>query len=401
MGPSGRNSPGGRRRVRIAMVAYSNYETDPRLPRTAKAFTSQGYLVDVYCLAREKSDRSVRENGVRIFRLPLQRKRGRSVNYLVRYGAFFLWTTALMSIQHLRRRYDVVFVHNLPNFLVFSATIPRIAGAKVVLEIHDPAPELLSAIREDGPPPWLLRMTEVEERASLGFADSVITVSEPMRARLLAIRPSMPVSVVMNTPEIDGFRRPPAGEPMLPGQWLVYCGTIAYRHGLDLVVEALAKLTPEFPDLGLAIGGEGPEVDAVLALAADLGVADRVKFLGLVPTRDVPKLLAGATAGVSALREDDFGALVFSMKVPEYLAAGLPVICSRTRTMRDYFDEDELFFFTPGDVDDLARAIRELLGDLGEATTRPMRAQAKLDTLDWSRQSDVLVETIESLIGSA
>jgi glycosyltransferase involved in cell wall biosynthesis len=123
-----------------------------------------------------------------------------------------------------------------------------------------------------------------------------------------------------------------------------------------------------------------------------------VDYRGIVSPDDVPAALAGATAGVSPLREDEFGALVFSMKVPEYIAAGLPVICSRTRTMRHYYDDGELFFFEPGDAEDLARAIREVLSDPTGARQRSVRGMSTLQQLDWSAQRKVLIETVDELV---
>ena len=392
--------PARRRPIRIAMVVYSYYEIDRRVMRAARALAARGYLLDVFCLARDDADPLPPEEGVRFFRLPLRRKRAGSASYLMRYGAFFLWATAVLSARHFRRRYDLVYVHNLPNFLVFTAALPKVTGTKVLLDVHDPAPELLTAMREDGPSPWLLRMTRAEERVSLSFAESVITVNEAMRRRLLGIRPSARVEVVMNVPDGEVTLRPPAvARPQGPPR-LVYSGTIAYRHGVDLVVEAVARLTPEFPTLRLAIVGEGPDTESVLARGRELGISDRVEFFGHMPSVEVPRFLAGAAAGVSPLREDEFGALVFSMKVPEYAAAGLPAICARTSTMRDYFSEDELFFFTPGDVDDLARVIRQVLNDPVAAAARSTRSLARVRALDWSVQRDALIGTVESLVGA-
>jgi glycosyltransferase involved in cell wall biosynthesis len=136
----------------------------------------------------------------------------------------------------------------------------------------------------------------------------------------------------------------------------------------------------------------------VLALARERGVLDRVEYRGVVQPDEVPSVLAGATAGLSPLREDQFGALVFSMKVPEYIAAGLPVVCSRTRTMRHYYAEDELTFFEPNDAKDLGRAIREVLCDPDGARERTARGMSKLEELDWSAQRKVLIETVDSLV---
>ena len=88
------------------------------------------------------------------------------------------------------------------------------------------------------------------------------------------------------------------------------------------------------------------------------------------------------------------------MKVAEYVALGLPVICSGIATMRHYFSDDELLFFEPENAEDLARAIRVLLTDPAAAEERAARSRMKLDKLDWPAQKETLVETVEALAGS-
>jgi glycosyltransferase involved in cell wall biosynthesis len=102
-----------------------------------------------------------------------------------------------------------------------------------------------------------------------------------------------------------------------------------------------------------------------------------------------------AVAGISAQREDVFGSLVFSMKVAEYAALGLPVICAGTTTMRYYFDDDEMLFFEPENTEDLARAIRKMLSDPDAAAERAVKCRIKLDKLSWSAQKVTLVEIVE------
>jgi glycosyltransferase involved in cell wall biosynthesis len=88
------------------------------------------------------------------------------------------------------------------------------------------------------------------------------------------------------------------------------------------------------------------------------------------------------------------------MKVAEYVALGLPVICSGIATMRHYFADDELLFFEPGNPEDLARAIRALLTNPAAAGERAARSRMKLDKLDWPAQKETLVKTVEALVGS-
>jgi glycosyltransferase involved in cell wall biosynthesis len=390
--------------VRIAMIAYTVYECDARVRRAVGALTENGYHVDLFTISTgeisESSNSESSNNGLlRIHRLRMSMQQAAAARYAFEYGAFFAWVLARISFLHARRRYDVVYVHNMPNFLVFAGTLPKITGAKIVLDVHDPVAELMASIRGRGLPAWLRRLANAEERLSMSFSDAVITVNESMRRRLRATSQRQ-VAVVMNLPDPALFTpRQASGDGRDP-DLLVYSGTISERNGLDLVVRALSTLVGEFPLLHLRVIGDGPSLEPVRRLAQDLAIADRVEFLGFVPNDQVPSLVSGAAAGIAAQREDIFGSLVFSMKVAEYVALGLPVVCSGVTTMRHYFADDELLFFEPGSPDDLARGIRDLLTHPAAAQDRVFRSRIKLDKLDWPAQKETLVGTVEAAAGS-
>jgi glycosyltransferase involved in cell wall biosynthesis len=381
------------------MVAYAPYEMDARVKRAAEALVERGHHVDVFAVPHEGTRPARDTTLLRVRRLRMRKQRTAAARYAFEYGGFLVWAFTAVSLCHLRRRYHIIYVHNLPNFLVFAGLIPKITGARVVLDVHDPAAELLACVRGRDLPGWLRRLVLAEERISLSFADAVITVNEPMRQRLGASSRS-PVTVVMNLPDPALFGPREPSRDRAAGPWLVYSGTVARRAGLDLVVRALARLAAEFPQLGLRVIGEGPALESVRQLAQHEGVADRVELLGFVPYPEIPARVSGAVAGISAQRADAFGALVFSVKVAEYVALGLPVICSGTATMRHYFGADEMLFFQASNPDDLARAIRDLLTDPAAARDRALRGRMKLDQLGWSAQKQALVATVEELAGS-
>jgi glycosyltransferase involved in cell wall biosynthesis len=386
--------------VRIAMIAYTLYEVDGRVKRAAEALAEVGHQVDLFTVSGEGTSAGSDHGLIRVRLLHMQKKQTGVARYAFEYGLFFSWALVRVSLLHARRGYDIIYVHNMPNFLVFAGLIPKLGGARIVLDVHDPAAELLATIRGRDLPPWIRRLAQAEERISISFSDALITVNEPMRRRLAAISPR-PVAVVMNLPDPGLFARTAAPRQKEGQDWIAYSGTIAHRNGLDLVVRALYLLRDEFPALRFRVIGDGPGLDPVARLAGDLGIADRVEFLGFVPYDQVPFLLSGAAGGISPAREGAFGSLVFSMKVAEYVALGLPVICSGIATMRYYFSDDELLFFEPENAEDLARAIRDLLTDPAAAEERAARSRIKLDKLDWPAQKETLVETIEALTSSA
>jgi glycosyltransferase involved in cell wall biosynthesis len=382
--------------VRIAMIAFTLYQLDSRVQRAAEALAEDGHEVDVFSVSRGAPAAGNSHERLRFRFLSMQKKQTGLARYVFEYGVFSAWAFAAVSLLHPRRRYQVVYVHNMPNFLVFAGLLPKLSGARIVLDVHDPAAELLADIRGAELPAWTRWLAEAEERISIAFSDTLITVNESMRRRLSAIT-ARPVSVVMNIPDPERFAS--VGEPR--GQrnmdLIVYSGSVAYRNGVDLIVRAAYMLAGEFPALRFRIIGEGPALDDVMNLAADLGVTDRIEFRGMVPSGQVPEMLSDANAGIAPQRGGVFGSLVFSMKVADYVSLGLPVICSGIATMRHYFTDDELLFFAPGSPEDLARAIRAVLADPAAAGERAIRSRAKLDKLDWNAQKQTLVTAIASL----
>ena len=112
----------------------------------AEAVADAGFEMRVICL-RDKGELPHETcNGVITDRLPFSRGFGRPLPLTVLGWIWFvLLAGVLVTWQHLRHPYDVIIAHNMPDFLVFAAIIPRILGAKVVLDVQDVSPELMAA----------------------------------------------------------------------------------------------------------------------------------------------------------------------------------------------------------------------------------------------------------------
>ena len=137
--------------TKVAAVVFSYYRWDARVRREAESLVEAGMSVDVICLQKEGESKEETINGVSVRRLPLGRKRAGQFRYIFEYFAFTLLALMRLSVRHVSRRYDVVHVHNMPDFLVFTALLPRLTGSKIVLDLHDPTPEVYMAKYSMGP----------------------------------------------------------------------------------------------------------------------------------------------------------------------------------------------------------------------------------------------------------
>jgi glycosyltransferase involved in cell wall biosynthesis len=355
---------------RHCMVVFAHYpHSETRVQREAEALVDHGYEVDVICLrARGEAVVDIHYN-VTIYRLPIARVKGKTLTaQLLDYIAFFVLALLKLTKLSLQRRYDVVQVHNLPDFLVFAALIPKLTGSRVILDLHDLMPEFYQGRFGQASNNSLMRLILLQESLSCRFADHVITVSEHWRQALIK-RGVLPekCSVVMNLADPRIFH-PLSAKDAPPKDnshfRLFYHGTLPERYGLDLVLQAMNRVRHQIPEIHLTLIGSGEHLKTLKRMADDLNLKENhVQFRSNVPAEQLPPLIAAADVGVVPYRDDVFTDSLLPTKLMEYVVMGLPSIVARTSAISAYFDETMVQFFTPGDVEDLARCILRLYSD--------------------------------------
>jgi glycosyltransferase involved in cell wall biosynthesis len=349
--------------ARILMVAYTNYRRDPRVRREAEALVEEGHEVTFLASRQPGQPNEEVIDGVRVIKLPGLGNHRRSIAiYLLDYGLFFLLATWHITLRPLR--YALIHVNNMPDFLVFSAWLPRLLGRPVIHDVHDLMPELYGEKFGEGRGGWMIWLLKLQERWAGRFATAVLTVEERLR-KILASRgiPIEKIHVLMNLPDDRIFKPRPAPPVKKPGDpfVIVYHGTLARRLGLDLAIEAVGLLRESIPNLELRIIGDGEERLPLIALRDRLDLKDRVTFSdGFVPVQQIPEMIADADMGLVPLRISAGTDIMLPTKLLEYVSLGIPTACPRTTTIGMYFDEDMVEFFEAGDVESLAAAIMRL-----------------------------------------
>lgn len=140
---------------------------------------------------------------------------------------------------------------------------------------------------------------------------------------------------------------------------LLFVGRIAPVKGLRLLVDALARLKDEAPDLRLTLVGDGPDRKMIEAAVTAAGLGDRVRFTGYLSQAEVAEELKAAD--IAVLPSFAEGVPVFLM---EALASGKPVIATQVGGMGELVQHGENgLIVPPGDTDGLVEAIRALASD--------------------------------------
>lgn len=174
---------------------------------------------------------------------------------------------------------------------------------------------------------------------------------------------------------------------LLEGRWLITVARLTPHKGIDTGIRCLAALAREIPNLRYAVVGTGPDQARLEGLAHELGVGDRVRFLGLVPEADLPGLynVGDVYLGPSRLHESDVEG--FGISIVEASASGLPVVVGRSGGTSDAVRDGETGALV--DAEDpaaFAAAVRPILQDPDRAARMGAAGRRAVETFyNWDR----------------
>ena len=253
----------------------------------------------------------------------------------------------------------------LPYFLIFPVWPFKALGVRLALDMHDPMPELFAS-RFGHARGFLFGLLVLVERWSVRVADAVFVVHQ--RHHDILVERGIPpakMTIVMNCADERIFDPERHALPVSSGDEFVilYHGSVVERYGLDTLVRAAARVAPDLPALRVHIVGSGDFEGPLRDLVATLGLEGVVHMESGVPHEQIPPRILAADACVVPMRDDLFTNLILPVKLLEAVAMCRPVVSSRTRNIERYFDDRALYYFTPGDSDDLARSLRAIATD--------------------------------------
>jgi glycosyltransferase involved in cell wall biosynthesis len=387
---------------RVAIVVHAIYPGDPRVRRQSDALTDAGHEVDVIALRRRGEPAEEAAGSQRIVRLPLDRLFTGFAGHLGEYTAFTAMAAWRLAREHRRRRYDLVQVATVPDFLGFAALPEKLAGVPLLLDLHEDMPEFFRdrfTARVLRP---LLPLVDGVTRASAALADELITVHEPLRQ--LSIARGVPpdkIAVVMNSADQRLFD--PARHARLPFMAdgtlrLVHHSNLQRIYGLDVAIRGLATL-PAGLDWRLDVYGDGPWRGPIEAAIAETGSAARVTLHGRVLIDQLPALLAGSDIGLVPSLPEPYMRYSLSTKLLEYAAMGVPTIASDLATVRHHFTDAALRFVHGGDPAAIARAVSDLAADPEATVAMGLEAQREAAAYDWEHQRALYLAIVERLAG--
>lgn len=304
-------------------------------------------------------------DGVEIHRYPLSSARGGLTGYFREYGSALWQTFRLVRRLSRERPFDVVHACNPPDFLLVAAWPARLAGARLVFDQHDLTPELFLT-RFEGRHSWLHRLTLAIERMSFAAADVVLATNESYSqiARTRGHKRPQEVFVVRNGPDLRTLQTPspdPAlkrGRPLLIG----YVGLMASQDGIDYALRSLALLGERRDDWHAIFAGDGEAKPGLVRLSEELGLQDRVEFVGWLGDLEIARLLSSCDVCLAPEPHSPLNDVSTMTKIAEYMAMSCPIVAFGLRESR--FSAGEAAIYAEhNDVASFAARIEELLAD--------------------------------------
>jgi len=389
---------------KVCMVVHAYYPAaETRVRREAEALIDNGFEVDIICLREGQEKPYETVNGATIYRLPVRRHRGSGLAiYIVEYLSFFVLSSITLTINFMKKRYNAVQVHNLPDFLVFTAFLPRLFGSKVILDIHDVSPELFMSKQGSESEGFVVEILKSLEKLSIWFADHVITVGEPF-AEILRKRHRLgrKLSIVANSADpklFDSENYPAQNEHSKRKFVVMYHGSLFGRYGIDVAINAIYLVKDRLPNIVFEIYGRGEAFGGLRRLISDLRLWNYVHLVGYVPADEIPRLISIADVGVVPYRKDRFTDLLFPTKAFEYIVMNTPVMASRTAAVENVFDDSAVMFFEPGNAEDLAGCILQLYRSPEKRDELVRMAEEQYEKLSWELVSKRYCELLTSIV---
>jgi phosphatidyl-myo-inositol dimannoside synthase len=242
----------------------------------------------------------------------------------------------------------------------------------------------------DFPTRWYVRPAL---RWTLRHAGALTAITEDCRQHALrAGAPAEHIRLVFNgtdlrrfSPEDNGNR----GDPRFGPHMIFACRQLFPRKGIRFLLEAGAQLKPQFPDLKIVLAGDGFERPELARLAAELGIASDVTFLGWVPNAELPPYYRAAAVSVIPSLEEGFG-----IPAAEAMGCEVAVVASDAGGLPEVVEDGVTGLVVPrGDSAALARAIGSLLADPQRRRRMGQAGRERaLRLFDWDRSAQQFEE---------
>lgn len=378
---------------KVCIIRQYYFPQEVHLRRDAKALIESGFEVDVIC-ARDKGDRLYEKwNGINIYRITIRHLRKGMFRYLYEYLYFLIRATLLLTRLFFKKKYNCIEVDTMPDFLVFSAIIPKLFGRKVILYLFENMPILFSDKYNLSLNHPLIQILKIIEWLCVKFADQTIITHKREEDFLKK------AILVLNVPDEELF---------FSKNWeitytkngniniydikqnvkIITHSTLTEIYGIHNILKAIAILKDKYPKIRCEIIGDGEYKKTLIDLTKSLSIEDNIQFTGFVPFEEIVDHLKTADIGIVSVLSD----YLLPNKLFEYLALGIPVICSAVKSIIDFFGSNEMTYYNRNEYKQLASQIEWMISHYDIALNMARKLHLRyLNEFHWDKTKYIYI----------
>jgi len=369
----------------------------------ATAFSDRGIATDIFTRQQSPDDPAIEPLAElsRVIYLPA----GRGLDKFSLYNEVPAFASQVLDFAEREGiSYDLLFSHYWLSGEVACLLRPHLASgwAHVAHTLGLVKNRSLAAGARPEPPLRIRVEAEIAQQADLLIASTADESAELVRTygavpeRVFVVPPGVDLSVFQPVDRDEARRKIGYG----PGRLLLFVGRLERLKGVEVAIRALALLRDRnHDDVRLLILGEDSkdgdegEKDRLKAVAADVGVRDRVDFLGSVAHHELPYFYSAADVCVMPSYSESFGLVGL-----EAQASGRPVVGSDVSGLRSVIRDQVSGYLIAGhDPAEYAERIGRLLEDPELAQQMGRRGRLLAQRYSWTRTADRLRELFEDV----
>ena len=369
----------------------------------ATAFSDRGIATDIFTRQQSPDDPAIEPLAElsRVIYLPA----GRGLDKYSLYNEVPAFASQVLDFAEREGiSYDLLFSHYWLSGEVACLLRPHLASgwAHVAHTLGLVKNRSLAAGARPEPPLRIRVEAEIAQQADLLIASTADESAELVRTygavpeRVFVVPPGVDLSVFQPVDRDEARRKIGYG----PGRLLLFVGRLERLKGVEVAIRALALLRDRnHDDVRLLILGEDSkdgdegEKDRLKAVAADVGVRDRVDFLGSVAHHELPYFYSAADVCVMPSYSESFGLVGL-----EAQASGRPVVGSDVSGLRSVIRDQVSGYLIAGhDPAEYAERIGRLLEDPELAQQMGRRGRLLAQRYSWTRTADRLRELFEDV----
>ena len=376
---------------------------DRRVWQEACALREAGYGVSVICPKRDAFT-AARETieGIDIYRHNLREGSG-PLGYVLEYLQALAAQFVLAVRIYRRTRFRAIHACNPPDTIFLVGAFFKLFGVRFIFDHHDLNPELFEV--KFGRRGFFYHLVCLAEKWTYRTADVSIATNDSYRQVAIERGGMAPdrVFVVRSAPDLRKVALEPVRDDLRQGRTylVLYLGTMGPQEGVDLFLEAAARIARLRSDVGFVIVGEGSEVPRLKSMTRNLGLEEVVRFTGRISDADLADYLSTADVCVAPDPKNPMNDKSTMNKVLQYMAYARPVVLFDLTEGRRAAG-DAALYAKPNDPADFAAKILQLLEsdalrhDLGQRGRRRIEEE-----LNWECEKIALLDAYRAALGPA